>query len=65
MDRMIEGRTREETIRLTAQALGVSLQQAAFIVAMELGEIDGDSIELDEDGNEVRRKHEDEGALDR
>ncbi|HZP82588.1 MAG TPA: hypothetical protein VFB21_13190 [Chthonomonadaceae bacterium] len=39
---MIEGKTREETIRLTAQALGVSELEAEFIVAMEMGEIEGD-----------------------
>lgn len=51
---MVEGKTREETIRLTAEALGVSLLQAGFIVAQELGEIDGDVIMVDDDGNEVR-----------
>ena len=39
---MIEGKTREETIRLTAQALGISELEAEFIVAMEQGEISGD-----------------------
>lgn len=41
---MIEGKDREETIRLTAKALGISLAEAEFIVAIELGEIDGDVI---------------------
>jgi hypothetical protein len=52
---MIEGATREETIELTAAALGIGLVEAEFIVAMELGEIDGDVVIVDEDGNEIRK----------
>lgn len=48
---MIEGKTREETIKLTAEALGVSELDAAEIIAIELGESDGDVIDVDE--NEV------------
>ena len=51
---MIEGATREETIKLTAQALEISEAEAEFIVAQELGEIEGDVIALDDDGNEIR-----------
>lgn len=36
---MIEGKDREETIRLTAEALGVSIREAAFMYAVEHGEI--------------------------
>jgi hypothetical protein len=50
---MIEGKNREETIRLTAAALGISRQDAEFIVAIELGEIDSDVVVLDEKGREV------------
>jgi len=50
---MIEGETREETIRLTALALGISRMDAAFIVAQELGEIDGDEVVVDDEGNEI------------
>ncbi len=50
---MIEGKDLEETIELTAEALGISEQQAAFIIAIETGEITGDMIELDENGNPV------------
>ena len=50
---MIEGTTREETVKLTAEALGVSLAEAEFIIAIETGEIDSDVIELDDDGNEI------------
>ncbi len=50
---MIEGATREETIRLTAEALGISRLEAEFIVALELGEVDGDVVVVDDDGNEV------------
>ena len=39
---MIEGKTREETICLTAQVLGISELEAEFIIAMETGEISGD-----------------------
>ena len=52
---MIVGETRGETIRLTAEALGISEAEAEFIVAIELGEIDGDVVVLDEDGNEIRQ----------
>jgi len=36
---MIEGKTYQETIQLTAQALGISELEAEFIVALEKGEI--------------------------
>jgi hypothetical protein len=39
MAEMIEGKDREETIRLTAEALGVSIREAAFMYAVEHGEI--------------------------
>jgi hypothetical protein len=45
---MIQGKDREESIKLTAEALGITEREATFIVAMELGEIDGDVIEVDE-----------------
>ena len=51
---MIKGDTREETIRLTAEALGISRVKAAFIVAQELGEIDGDEIVVGTDGKPVK-----------
>jgi len=51
---MIEGKTREETIRLTAAAYGISEGDAEFIVAQELGEIEGDVVTVDADGNEVK-----------
>ena len=34
---MVLGETREETVRLTAEAFGISIAEAGFIVAMELG----------------------------
>lgn len=46
---MIEGKTRKETIRLTAQALGISELEAEFIVAIECGEISGDVEVLEEE----------------
>ena len=56
---MITGETREETIRLTAEALGISEVDAEFIVAQEYDEIDGDVIVVDEDGDEVRQSRPD------
>ncbi len=50
---MIEGKTKEETIMLTAEAYGISLVDAAFIYAQEHGEIDGDEVIVDEHGNEI------------
>jgi hypothetical protein len=51
---MVEGKTREETVRLTAEALGISTSEAEFIVAMELGEINGDVVVVDDNGRVVR-----------
>ncbi len=51
---MIEGKDREETIRLTAEFLGISELQAAFIIAQEYGEIEGDVIAIDDDGHEIK-----------
>ena len=45
---MIEGKTREETIRLTARFLGISLVEAAFIWGQEHGTIKGDVIVVGE-----------------
>jgi hypothetical protein len=53
MAEVIEGKTREETIRLTAEALGIGLVEAEFIVAQELDEIESDVVTVDEDGNEI------------
>ena len=55
VDQMIQGKDREETVRLTAAALGISEADAEFIIAIELGEIDGDVVVLDKDGGEIRR----------
>lgn len=49
---MIVGKDREETIRLTAEALGCSYMTAAEIVAIELGG-PGDVIDLDDDKAET------------
>lgn len=46
---MIEGKDREETIRLTAEALGISRVLAAFIVGQELGEIESDVVTVDDE----------------
>lgn len=51
---MIQGKTAEETVRLTAEALGVSEAQARFILALETDEIDGDLAPLDDQGNIIR-----------
>jgi hypothetical protein len=39
---MIAGRDREESIRLTAEALGIAEADAAIIVAWELGDPDAE-----------------------
>ena len=39
---MSEGKTQQETIHLTALALGISELEADFIIAIEQGEITGD-----------------------
>jgi hypothetical protein len=49
---VIEGKDREETIRLTAMAYGISLADAEFIYAIEKGEIRGDIVIVDDDGTE-------------
>jgi len=41
---MIEGKDKEETIRLTAEFLGISELRAAFLWAIEHDEIEGDVI---------------------
>lgn len=53
---MIEGKTREETIRLTAKAYGISEVEAAFIWGLEHGTIKGDVIVIDTDGKPVKTK---------
>jgi hypothetical protein len=50
---MIEGKSREETIRLTAEFYGIPEIEAAFIVAQELGEIDSDEVQVDDEGHEL------------
>ena len=56
---MIEGKDREETIRLTSETLGISILDATFIYAIEHGEIpetgddriEGDMPEPEEDAD--------------
>ena len=56
---MIEGKTREETIRLTTAFLGISLVEAAFIWGQEHGTIKGDVIVVEDkrDGRDDNRQH--------
>lgn len=56
MVEMIEGKTREETIRLTAKFLGISEIEAAFIWGQEHGTIKGDVIVVDDDDMPVKPK---------
>lgn len=44
---MIEGKTEQETVEITAYVLGVSQAQAREIIAIETGQIDGDVIETE------------------
>ena len=53
---MIEGKTKEETIRLTAEFLGISEIEAAFIYGLEHGTIKGDVIVVDGDGKPIESK---------
>jgi hypothetical protein len=57
---MIKGKDLEETIRLTALALGESLEKAALIVAFEMGETTGDVIDLADDEVEDNENDGDE-----
>lgn len=41
---MIEGKTEQETIEITAEVLGVSIERAREIIAIESGEVDGDEV---------------------
>ena len=50
---MIEAKTKEEMIRLTAEFLGCSEIEAAFIYGQEHGEIQGDVIVVDADGKPI------------
>jgi hypothetical protein len=61
---MIEGKDRDETIRLTAEALGIPLAEAAFIYAIEAGESYGDVAIVDADGNLIPPADEDDQADD-
>lgn len=45
---MVEGKDREETIRLTAETLRISIQRAAFIYQIEHGEIPPTGDVIDE-----------------
>ena len=54
---MIEGKTKEETIRLTARFLGISEIEAAFIYGQERGEIKGDVIVVSEKEKPDRHDH--------
>jgi hypothetical protein len=49
----IDGKSREEIIATVMSYFGLSKEEAAFMVAVALGEIDGDVIELDAHGNVV------------
>jgi hypothetical protein len=52
MDQVIERKTKAETIRATARFLGITNFEAAFIWAIEHGEVDGDIVIVDDDGTE-------------
>jgi hypothetical protein len=50
---MIIGRDRDETIRLTAEAEGISPAEAATMYAIAHGESFGDVIVVDADGDPI------------
>jgi hypothetical protein len=58
MAEMIEGKDREETIRLTAEFLEISVIEAAFIWGQEHGEIKSDVIIVEENRNGRRSDRE-------
>lgn len=43
---MIEGKTEQETVKITAFVLGVSEAKAREIIAIETGQIEGDEESL-------------------
>ena len=51
---MIEGKTKEETISLTAKFLGISEMEAAFIWGQEHGNVESDVIIVGADGKPIK-----------
>ncbi len=51
---MIDGKDKEETIRLTMQGLGISRFEAEFIWAIEHDETKGDIVIVTDEGNEIK-----------
>jgi hypothetical protein len=47
--------TRDEQIEVLV-TLGMTREYATFVIAMEAGEVDGDVVIVDEDGNEIKRE---------
>ena len=48
---LMQGLTREEAVRFAVNELGMVEEEARFVLALELGEIDGDIIEESEPTN--------------
>jgi hypothetical protein len=48
------GRTRDEIRAEVMRAFGVGEDEAEFMIAIALGEIDGDVLVVDEQGQEIR-----------
>ena len=48
------GRTRDEIRAEVMRAFGVNEEEADFMIAIALGEIDGDVVTVDENGQEIR-----------
>lgn len=55
---MTEPLSRADRLKAIMTLYGVGQGDAEFIMAIEDDEIDGDVVELDADGNEVRRAPE-------
>lgn len=47
-----QGATREQAIQLAVDNLGMFRAEAEFVLAVELGEIEGDVVEVSGDGQE-------------
>jgi hypothetical protein len=58
---MDQGLTREQVVQvLIDNKFALGEVEAEFMISIELGEIDGDVIVVDDYGNEVRRQPDDE-----
>lgn len=48
----------EAAIRVAVEQLGMTEDYARFVMAMERGEVDGDAVEVDENGEPIRKEQD-------